>query len=49
MPLHFRVEQNDIYSKARAGDIFTKHGKVSTPFFMLLVQWVQLKLFHSNN
>ncbi|WP_068596421.1 tRNA guanosine(34) transglycosylase Tgt [Vaginella massiliensis] len=32
--MKFSIEQNDQYSKARAGEIETAHGKIQTPIFM---------------
>ncbi|WP_395093969.1 tRNA guanosine(34) transglycosylase Tgt [Vaginella massiliensis] len=32
--MKFSIEQNDQYSKARAGQIETAHGKIQTPIFM---------------
>jgi queuine tRNA-ribosyltransferase len=34
MPIDYQIECNDTLSAARAGMVSTKHGKVSTPFFM---------------
>jgi len=34
MPIGFQIEYHDVVSGARAGTLTTKHGKVSTPFFM---------------
>ena len=32
--MKFELQHTDIHSKARAGNVFTDHGKIETPIFM---------------
>lgn len=44
--MNFQIEQSDLNSKARAGEITTAHGKIETPIFMPVGTVASVKSVH---